>query len=117
MSDETQVILRPVRRFSASDLGQHIRQHHPNCPKTVRKALIRRIVAKPWVNANMGTAVGITIENYLRHEVSGYDNLLRLGIERDQARTLIRPQIDLILAIWKRSRELSGASRHGELKT
>jgi|GEM_PF-3304068 len=94
-------ILKPVRRFDPNELGMHLKAHHPGCPKRVRKKLISNIIERPWVGISLGGAVGITIENYLRHNISGYDNLLRLGIDRKYARKLIRPQIDAILALWR----------------
>ena len=87
--------------FTVSGLDLHIKTHHPGCPRKAREALIAKIIVRDWRNLTMGNAVGITMENYLRHEISGYDNLLRLGVGRDEARRLIRPQVNAILQLWR----------------
>ena len=45
-------------------------------------------------------AITLAVLASIRHEDTGYDDLLMSGVSRDEARARTRPVIDRILAAW-----------------
>jgi hypothetical protein len=46
-------------------------------------------------------AVRLAVVASVRHEDTGYDELLMAGVPRGEARAQVRPDIDRILATWQ----------------
>lgn len=89
--------------YSADKVAAHIRRHHPGCPEFAVQFFAEEVARKPWKRASIGKAVGITMRNYLRHNMTRYESMLLEGIDRDEARRRVNPRIDTMLAVWKRS--------------
>nr|WP_276522901.1 DUF2293 domain-containing protein [Rhizobium laguerreae] len=47
-------------------------------------------------------AVGITMQNVLRHTMTDYDQLLLVGLDRAEARRRVQPKISALIATWKK---------------
>jgi hypothetical protein len=97
--------LRPRReRFRRRDAIAHVRIHHPGCSSAVRKAVAERICRRSWTEGTaLGAAVGITLENFARHERTEYDTLLKqFRLERDEARLAVRTELRDLLESWRR---------------
>ena len=45
-------------------------------------------------------AITLAVRASIRHEDTGYDDLLMTGVSRDEARARTRPDIDRILTAW-----------------
>lgn len=91
-----------MSRFTPEAVAAHIRKHHPGCPDFAVQFFAEEVARKRWKRATMGKAVGITMRNYLRHNMTRYEGMLLEGIDRNEARRLVNPRIDAMLAIWKR---------------
>jgi len=50
----------------------------------------------------MGAAVGIAMQNVLRHTMNDYDQLLLCDVDREDARRRVQPKVDAMGALWKR---------------
>lgn len=89
--------------FSFDDVVRHLRIRHPGCPTRTRLTIAARVSAKKWKGLKLGAAVGIELQNHVRHSLTDYDQLLRSGMmTREEARTFIAPQVKEILAAWRK---------------
>jgi hypothetical protein len=56
---------------------------------------------KDWKGVSIGKAVGITMQKVLRHSMTDYDQLLLVGVDREEAPRRVQPQINSMIACWK----------------
>jgi len=93
-------------RPSYREVLDHIRQHHPGCPGRHAHRIITRVIGRPhWRGVRLGEAVGVEMQNYVRHHLTNYDNLLALqGLDKAEARSLIKGKVRKIIAKWDRSK-------------
>lgn len=87
--------------YSLSAIKRHIRRRHPGCPDFAIAYFANEIAGKDWRDASMGKAVGITMQTFLRHEMTDYDALLLTGMDRKEARRRVQPRINAMLRRWK----------------
>jgi hypothetical protein len=103
MSDDDRSDSRSAGTFSFDDVVRHMRINHPGCPKRTQLTVAARISAKKWGVKTMGAAVGIELQNYIRHNLTDYDQLLRSGMmTRDEARAYIEPHVRAVLGAWRK---------------
>jgi len=78
-------------------------QCHPLCPEATKTLIARKVASRPWwTKTPIGRAVGITIDSYVRHEMTDYDSLYQInGITREEARGCILPRVNAILRSWQ----------------
>lgn len=102
--------------FNLSAIERHIRHHHPGCPDFAVTYFTQDIASRDWLNASLGQAVGITMQTFLRHEMTDYDTLLLHGVDRSEARRRVQPRVAAMLNSWKssRSRSVHPANRESE---
>lgn len=86
--------------FGMGDVKRHIAEHHPACPTQIKKQIVFRVCSRHWREATVGLAVGLAMENYVRHEMTDYDTLLAAGQDRDDARKAVRQTVDAIIREW-----------------
>lgn len=89
--------------FSLNDVRAHIRKHHPRCPDFAVDYFAAEVSKKRWEDARLGTAVGITIENFLRHQMTDYEQMLLVGVDRAEARRRAFIRIRAMMDSWKAS--------------
>jgi hypothetical protein len=90
------------RRFKAKAVEKHMQKHFPNCPEVHRDKIVRRVAERPWQNATLGRAVGITVTNYVRHRLTDYERLMkRHGLTREEARIAEAGTVQDILRSWQ----------------
>lgn len=92
-----------MTRFSTDFVVCHIRRKHPGCPEFAVRFFAAEIAKKDWQRASLGKAVGITMQNYLRHKMTEYDTLLLTGMNRLEARRRVQPRINAMLNSWRRT--------------
>jgi hypothetical protein len=65
---------------------------------------VERVCKRGWTKGTtIGAAVGMTLENYVRHNFTDYDLLLsRYRLDREEARLIVRREIDDVLELWRR---------------
>ncbi|MBB3979343.1 hypothetical protein GGQ64_004583 [Rhizobium azooxidifex] len=106
-----------MSKFTYDIAAEHIRRKHPGCPDFVVHYFATEIATRSWQRASLGKAVGITMQNYLRHYMTDYDGLLLSGLGRKEARARVQPLVHAMLAIWKREPTLHtdrlGDDAHG----
>ncbi len=102
-------------KFSHDAVTRHIRRHHPRCPDFAVEFFATEVVSKHWVGVSLGKAVGITMQNYLRHNHTNYEGLLLAGVDRLEARAQVQPRINAILKSWKKEKrqKLTAGSGQG----
>jgi len=89
-----------VTQFDVETVRRHIAEFHPGCPKFAIQYIAEQVAAKAWQGATLGMAVGITMQNVLRHEMTDYDTLLLMGVDRAEARRRVQPRVDAMLRAW-----------------
>jgi len=92
-------------KFRLSAIERHIRRHHPGCPDYAVTYFAQDIARRDWRDASLGQAVGITMQTFLRHEMTDYDTLLLHGIGRVEARRRVQPHVTSMLNTWSRNRK------------
>ena len=68
--------------FPIEAIVEHLRRKHPGCPDFAIAYFSEEIARKDWKGASLGKAVGITMQNYLRHQMTDYETLLLTGMDR-----------------------------------
>lgn len=91
-----------MAKFSSETIEKHIRRKHPGCPDFAVAFFVAEITKKDWKSASIGMAVGITMQNVLRHSMTDYDQMLLIGVDREDARRRVQPKINAMIASWKR---------------
>lgn len=91
-----------MTKFSQAAVEQHIRHNHPGCPDFAVAFFAKEIASRSWKYAKLGQAVGITMQTFLRHEMTEYDTLLLHGMDREEARRRVQPRINAMLQVWKK---------------
>ena len=89
-------------KFAPAAIEKHIRRKHPGCPDFAVAFFVAEIAKKDWQEASIGKAVGITMQNVLRHSMTDYDQMLLCGVDRDEARRRVQPKINAMIAVWKK---------------
>jgi hypothetical protein len=90
-------------------LAQEISRLYPGCPPTRAEAIARHAAARgsgrvgrsAAARALDAEAIRLGVVASVRHEDTGYDNLLMSGTPRDVARDQVRARIDQILTAWQ----------------
>ncbi|MEY9375892.1 DUF2293 domain-containing protein [Rhizobium leguminosarum] len=95
-----------MTRFPPATIEKHIRKKHPGCPDFAVAFFVAEIAKKDWRSASLGMAVGITMQNVLRHTMTEYDQLLLEGVDRAEARRRVQPKISAIIVGWKKPRNI-----------
>ncbi|NKJ97103.1 DUF2293 domain-containing protein [Rhizobium leguminosarum bv. viciae] len=90
-----------MTKFAEAAIEKHIRRKHPGCPDFAVAFFVAEIAKKDWKEARIGKAVGITMQNVLRHTMTDYDQLLLAGVDRADARRRVQPKIDAMMAAWR----------------
>jgi hypothetical protein len=93
--------VRTVTRFTVAAIEKHIRRKHPGCPDFAVTYFASEIAKKDWTSATLGMAVGITMQNILRHSMTDYDHLILIGLDREEARRRVQPKVNAMIAAWK----------------
>nr|WP_280953035.1 DUF2293 domain-containing protein [Rhizobium wuzhouense] len=92
--------------FKKESVLRHIRRHHPACPDFAAEYFANEVAARRWSDASLGKAVGIVMQTYLRHNMTDYDTLLLMGLNKDAARKRVQPRINAMIAHWSRKRTI-----------
>ena len=90
-------------------LAQEITRLYPGCPSARAEAIARhagargsgRVGRSAAARALDAEAIRLAVVASVRHEDTGYDDLLMSGAPRDEAREQVRAQIDEILTVWQ----------------
>ncbi|SIR19333.1 hypothetical protein SAMN05880582_107194 [Rhizobium sp. RU20A] len=98
-------------RYSFEDVAQHLRKEHPGCPEFAVNYFATSISEREWRNASLGMAVGITLQTYLRHNLTEYETLLLTGVDREEALRRVQPRVAAMLKTWKRKKRKKRRSK------
>ncbi|MBY3493886.1 DUF2293 domain-containing protein [Rhizobium laguerreae] len=88
--------------FPEAAIEKHIRWKHPGCPDFAVAFFVAEIAKKNWKGASLGMAVGITMQNVLRHTMTDYDQLLLAGVDRNEARQRVQSKVNAMISAWKK---------------
>lgn len=94
--------------FHQYEVEYFIRQQYPGCPEFAVVYFADQVcnVPKNWRDAPIAVAVDVTIQNFLRHQFTDYEQLLLVGVRRKEARQRVQPKIDAMIASWQRQDDL-----------
>ncbi len=89
--------------FHQFEIEYFIRQEYPGCPEFAVVYFATYICTTPknWRDLPLASAVDVTIQNELRHQLTDYDQLMLAGVRRKEARRRVQPKIDAMIASWK----------------
>lgn len=98
---------RTSTRFTVDEVLAHMQHHHPLCPEATQIAIARKVASRPWwTKTTMGRAVGMTIQNHVRHKMTDYDSLYQInGITREEAHAAILPEVNAVVGSWQEAPE------------
>ena len=102
--------------FPFEAIVEHLRRKHPGCPDFAIAYFSEEISRKDWKGASLGKAVGITMQNYLRHQMTDYETLLLTGMDREEARSRVQPRIDAMLKVWRKKPGMQKSERSIEVR-
>ncbi|MCZ7907761.1 DUF2293 domain-containing protein [Agrobacterium leguminum] len=96
--------LRRKQWFQQQDVEDFIRREYPACPEFAVTYFATYICTTPknWRDAPIAVAVDVTMQNFLRHQFTDYEQLLLVGVRRKEARQRVQPKIDVMIAAWQR---------------
>lgn len=89
-----------MARFNIKAIKAHIRRCHPRCPDFAVEFFVAEVAGRAWRQCTIGTAVGISMQNYLRHNMTDYDQLLLEGVDRAEAKRRVEPKVNRMIALW-----------------
>ncbi len=91
------------RTHAADEVWRHFRAHHGACPEALAEEIVRRVCERAWSPpVELGRAVGIVASNLVRHRLTDYEQLFNVqGLTRDEARLIVEPEVESILASWQ----------------
>lgn len=89
-----------MARFNIDDITAHIRHCHPRCPEFAVEFFAAEVAGRVWKDSTIGKAVGICMQNFLRHNMTAYDQLLLEGVERAEAKRRVQPRVNRMIALW-----------------
>ncbi|MCQ1571734.1 DUF2293 domain-containing protein [Neorhizobium galegae] len=92
-------------KFAAADVERHIRKKHPGCPDFAVAFFVSEIMKKEWTGLKLGRAVGIIMQTTLRHTMTDYDQMLLVGVDRNEALRRVQPKINAMIASWTTTRK------------
>lgn len=100
--------------YSIDATERHIRQNHPGCPDFAVTFFSKLVAERDWRDAPLGQAVGITMQTFLRHEMTDYDTLLLHGMDRAEAMRRVQPRVTAMLKTWRRKSRKAKRNRQQE---
>ncbi|WLS09364.1 DUF2293 domain-containing protein [Shinella sumterensis] len=93
--------------FPIEAIVEHLGRKHPGCPDFAIAYFSEEIARKYWKGASLGKAVGITMQTFLRHEMTDYDALLLSGVDRQEARRRVQPRVNAMIRSWSKKPKAS----------
>ncbi|NKM64353.1 DUF2293 domain-containing protein [Rhizobium leguminosarum bv. viciae 248] len=87
--------------YAVAAVERHIRENHPGCPDFAVAYFSKEVAERNWRDAPLGKAVGITIQTFLRHQMTDYDALLLHGLNRAEAMRRVQPRVNAMLKSWR----------------
>ncbi|KSV61613.1 hypothetical protein N182_13630 [Sinorhizobium sp. GL2] len=94
-----------MTKFTIDAIRAHIRSRHPGCPEFAVDFFATEISAKRWNGCKLGMAVGITLQTFLRHNMTDYDQLLLEGVDREEAKRRVQPRVNRMIELWSPARQ------------
>lgn len=97
-------------REFVSAFAEQIRERYPGCPAQTAARVAEHACAKysgrvgrsAMAKAFDPEAIDLALQAYVRHALTDYDEYLSSGLERHEARALVRPEVHRILEDWSR---------------
>ena len=84
-------------------LRARVREEFPR----LNRVIISRIVHQHFQRARVGSNganrdfIGSLVAAYIRHQLTNYDNLFRLGFDKASARRMVQTEVSHQLAAWR----------------
>lgn len=94
-----------MNRFSKEEVLDHLQKNHPQCPAKIRRRVIEGVANEPWIDANLGAAVGMVLQAAIRHLLTDYDAEIAKSSEADYAaiKRKFNRQATSIIESWNKS--------------
>jgi hypothetical protein len=75
---------------------------YPGCPESLHKLIVNYVRSKSRFG-RLAEISAIAATIVVRHNLTDYDRLLRMGLTREEARLVVKDEIQETLSIWKRN--------------
>jgi hypothetical protein len=95
--------------FPRHQIAQALLKHFPYCPSEHRHLILGKMAEKNWTRkTSLTRAISIVVHNHIRHHLTDYDELLRKkGLMRDEARLIVKPEVDDWFDYWHTGNDAS----------
>jgi len=94
---------RPCQ-WTEAQILEAVAKIFPACPHKHARRILKLVSARHWFDIKLGALVEQVAGNYVRHDLTDYDDLIdRHGLDPQEARVAVADEIADILRDWKRS--------------
>jgi len=100
---------RPCQ-WSDEEILDGLSRKFPSCPHKHGQQILKLVARRFWQGVKLGQVVERIAENYVRHDLTDYDRLMKVhGLAREEARIALDEEVDGILREWKQRKGSRGA--------
>jgi hypothetical protein len=85
-----------------AQLDVYLQAMYPGCPESLHKLIVNYVRSKSRFG-RLAEISAIAATIVVRHNLTDYDRLLRMGLTREEARLVVKDEIQETLSIWKRN--------------
>ncbi len=91
------------RTHSRDAVLRHFLARYGACPDALGEDIVRRVCERAWSPpVALGRAIDIVASSLVRHRMTDYEQLFDVqGLTREEARRIVEPEVESIIASWK----------------
>ena len=89
-------------RFERKEVRDYVKKHYPGCAHKHREKIVHWVAQRNWRCTSLGKAVGISVNNYARHNLTSYEAWMDAhGLTREEARIVEADTVKDICNQWQ----------------
>ncbi|PLW77929.1 DUF2293 domain-containing protein [Cohaesibacter celericrescens] len=91
-----------IKHFHRQQIEDALIRHFPHCPQEHSQPILEKVLMRDWdKKTSMTKAVSIVVHNYIRHQMTDYDQIIgKSGITRDEARIIVKHEVQDWFDYW-----------------
>lgn len=92
------------KSHSLDAVWRRLRARYGDCPELLAEEIVRRVCERTWAPPiELGPAIDKVAASLVRHRLTEYERLYEVkGLTREEARLIVAPEVEAIIASWKR---------------
>jgi hypothetical protein len=101
--------MNKTKRFQPHQVEATLIHHFPYCPKEHREQIKEKVLSRDWhKKTSLVKAISIAVHTHIRHHMTEYEWWLKqAGITRDEARVIVKPDVDDWFEYWSSGNDAS----------